>query len=80
MSESIEARVADFFQSKGRARGLTHDTDLFKGGFVDSLFAFEMVVFLERAFGVKIKDQEITMDNFRTIVAIADTVRRAKGD
>jgi methoxymalonate biosynthesis acyl carrier protein len=79
MNEQIEARIIEFFRSKGRAQGLEYDTDLFKGGFVDSLFAFEVVVFLEETFGVKIENRQITLENFRCVRAIADTVRRAGG-
>ena len=50
---------------------MENDTDLFKGGYIDSLFAFEMVVYLEETFGVRIPDKAITEDNFRTIAAIA---------
>lgn len=70
----------EFFKRKGKSDGLTFDTDLFKGGFIDSLFALEMVVYLEEAFGVRLKDKEITEDNFRTISSIAAVIRRAKGE
>jgi len=67
----IESKIKDFFIEKRRATGLENDTDLFKGGYIDSLFAFEMVVYLEETFGVRIPDKAITEDNFRTIGAIA---------
>ena len=74
----IEERIREFFVSKRKAAGLDFDTDLFKGGYIDSLFAFEMVVYLEEAFGVSIPDSEISEGNFRTIGAIAAMVRRIR--
>ncbi|MCC8123106.1 MAG: phosphopantetheine-binding protein [Oscillospiraceae bacterium] len=75
----IEEKIRDFFIEKHKADGLADDTDLFKGGIVDSLFAFEMVVYLEDTFGVRIPDQEITENNFRTILSIAAMIRRIQG-
>lgn len=70
----------EFFRKKGRGRGLGLDTDLFKGGFIDSLFAFEMVLYLEKTFGIKIKNSELNEENFRTVSAIAGVVRRSGGE
>jgi acyl carrier protein len=75
-----EDKIRDFFAEKKNADGLEFDTDLFKGGFINSLFAFEMVVYLEEAFGAKIPDGEITEDNFRTIGSIAAMIRTIKGE
>lgn len=76
----IEKKVLEFFVEKRKADGLQFDTDLFKGGFIDSLFAFEMVVYLESAFGIKIPDTEINADNFRTINDITAMIQRIKGE
>ena len=71
--------ILQFFQEKGKGAGLQYDTDLFGGGFVNSLFAFEIVVFLEKKFQVKIKSREINQDNFRSIDSIAALIERLKG-
>lgn len=75
-----EQKILEFFKSKGKSTGLEFDTDLFKTGFVNSLFALEMVVYLEKAFGVRIRNSEITEENFRTISSIAGVVNRARGE
>ena len=71
--------IMDFFIEKGKADGLTFDKDLFEGGFVDSLFALEIVVYLEKTFSIRIKNKEITEENFRTIDNIAELVIRSMG-
>lgn len=76
----IEEKIMAFFIEKGKAAGLAYETDLFKGGFIDSLFALEMVLYLEKTFSVRIKDKEITENNFRTISSIAAVIRRARGE
>jgi methoxymalonate biosynthesis acyl carrier protein len=71
-------RIMEFFKGRSRAEDLKYDTDLFKGGFINSLFALEMVVFLEDTFKIKIKNKEINEKNFRTIDSIAEVVERAQ--
>ena len=77
--EEYRRKIMDFFVEKGKADGLSLDSDLFEGGFVDSLFALEIVVYLEDTFRVKIKNRDITEENFRTIDNIAALVARVKG-
>ncbi len=72
----IREEILAFFVQKKRADGITFDVDLFKGRFVDSLFAFEIVRFLEKTFAIKIKNKEITKENFQSIDAMAALVER----
>ena len=43
---------------------------------IDSVRLFEVVVGLEEVFGVTFEDEEFTVDNFETVKAISDCVRR----
>jgi acyl carrier protein len=48
-----------------------HDEDdLIDSGVIDSLGIFQLVAFLEERFGIAIGDEEITPENFGSIVAI----------
>ncbi len=73
-------KIMEFFISKNKAENLKYDTDLFKGGFINSLFALEMVVYLEKTFKIKIKNKDITEQNFKTIDNIAKVVMSYKGE
>lgn len=50
---------------------LTTDFPLLESGLIDSFGIREIVSFLEADFGVRIPDEEVTLDNFATISAIA---------
>ena len=52
------------------------DVDLFDYGFVDSLGATEIVLFLEETFGVGITQADITLYPMNTIDEIAEVVER----
>jgi acyl carrier protein len=71
-------KILEFVKSRSKESDLNYDTDLFKGGYINSLFALEIVVFLEDTFKIKIKNKEITENNFKTINNIAEVVERSK--
>ena len=72
---STQERILEFFKSK-KISGIENDTDLFKGGYVNSLFALEIVMFLEKEFKIKMKNKDITEKNFKTVNSIAATVEK----
>ena len=52
------------------------DRDLFSTGGLSSVFAMELVVHLEKSFGVVIMGADLRLDNFRTVCAMTALVRR----
>lgn len=52
------------------------DQDFFAQGLVNSLFAMQLVVFVEKEFGITVSDEDLDIDNFRTINAIASLIER----
>ena len=46
------------------------EDDLIETGVIDSLGIFQLVAFLEEHFGVTIGDEEITPENFGSVLAI----------
>ena len=72
---STQERILAFFNEKG-INNITAQTDLFKGGYVNSLFALEIVMYLEKEFKIKMKNKDITEKNFKTVEKIAETVER----
>lgn len=52
------------------------DRDLFDAGGLSSLFAMELVVYLEKSFDVVIMGNDLRLDNFRTVRAMTVLVCR----
>lgn len=74
---STQERILKFFIEKNKAdENLTWDTNLLGGGYVNSLFALEIVMFLEKEFKIRIKRKDINDDNFRTINNMTALVER----
>ena len=55
---------------------LADEEDIFALGFVNSLFAMELVLFIERTFGFEVPNEDLTLDNFRSIKAMTELIRR----
>jgi methoxymalonate biosynthesis acyl carrier protein len=55
---------------------LGDEDDIFELGFVNSLFAMELVLFIERTFAFELPNEDLTLDNFRTVRAMAELVGR----
>ena len=72
-------KILTFFIEEKKIFGITPDTDLFAGGYVNSLFALEMVLFLEKTFSIKIPRKEMRRENFTTVQRMADLVERVQG-
>lgn len=82
MVESMEerkAKVREFLGRYVRSRQIRDDDDIFALGFVNSLVALQLVQFLEQAFGITIEDEDLDLDNFRSIDRIDGFVARKTG-
>jgi len=70
---NITMGLHDFLVSRTK-RTWEPDEDLFAAGVVSSLFALELVVYLEKAHGVEVEGEYLSIDNFRTIRRIEEMV------
>jgi len=75
-STDARDRIRDFISGRFPQITFDDDQDIFEMGFVNSLFAMELVMFVERAFGVRVPNTELRRENFRSVTAITDVVER----
>lgn len=74
----VEASVLAFIESKTKTTWEV-DSDLFRAGGLSSLFAMELIVYLEKSFDVAIVGADMKLDNFRTVKTMAGLVARLRG-
>lgn len=70
--DKIRAYLLRFF----RNADLQDDTDIFAAGFVNSLMAMQLVMFVEKEFGITVEDEDLDVENFKSVDAIAALVQR----
>ncbi len=58
---------------------LTDDEDIFEAGLVNSLFAMQLVLFVEQEFAIQVGNDDLERDNFRSVNSIAGLVERHAG-
>jgi methoxymalonate biosynthesis acyl carrier protein len=78
-SAAIEEKILDFLEERTKVRWAPEE-DLFDSGTVSSLFAMELVVFLEGAFDIEIAGPDLKLANFRTARIMVSLVQRLRAE
>ncbi|MCX4910725.1 acyl carrier protein [Streptomyces sp. NBC_00878] len=76
---AVEAELCGYL-AKQTGTDPDPDQDLFESGAVPSLFAMQLIVHLERRYGIRIVGEDLRMDNFRTVARMTNLVIRLRGD
>jgi acyl carrier protein len=69
-------KTTEFISRFVRNHDLQPHDDIFAMGFVNSLFAMQLVLFVEQEFGITVEDEDLELDNFRTVERITALVER----
>jgi methoxymalonate biosynthesis acyl carrier protein len=72
-------QIRDFVSRFVRGHDLADGEDIFATGFVNSMFAMQLVQFVETTFGITVESEDLEIDNFRSVDAIAALVQRKQG-
>ncbi|SDN75739.1 Acyl carrier protein [Streptomyces sp. cf386] len=67
MTDDIAKIVRTFIGEHVRDAELGDDHDIFATGSVSSLFAVQLVMWVERTFGIAVNPTDLDIDNFRTV-------------
>lgn len=78
-ADDVTERVRDFVTGQLGEPDIAPDEDLFDSGLASSLFAVQIVMWVERSYHLKVTRDELDIARFRSIEAIAAFVagRRA---
>lgn len=76
--DDIKSRVRSFFARFFPQVVLEDDQDIFALGFLNSLFAVQLVLFLEKEFTIQLEDEDLDMKNFKSIKDIEHLVVRKR--
>jgi methoxymalonate biosynthesis acyl carrier protein len=55
---------------------LDNEAALIEGGIIDSMNLIKLVIFIEVTYGVKIEEDELDIDNFRTVNALTGFINK----
>jgi acyl carrier protein len=74
--DEIKDNVRSFIIRATRVRSLKDSDELFRSGFVTSLFAMQLIDHIESEFPVFVESDEMKLHTFRSVDAIGDYVVR----
>jgi acyl carrier protein len=78
MNDTVSTEISDFITGRFPQAQITGAQDIFSLGYINSLFAMELVMYLEKTFGITIPTDEMVIDNFRTVTAMTGLVDRLR--
>jgi acyl carrier protein len=74
--DEIKSKTKSFLAKYIRRKKVEDDQDLFKTGLLNSLFAMQLVMFVEKEFKIKVENEDLDPKNFSTIQSIVGFVER----
>ncbi len=77
--DQTQSKIKEFLSRFFKNHDLQPEEDIFALGFVNSLLAMQLVAFVEKEFDVRVEDEDLDLDNFRSINAISRLVERKSG-
>lgn len=78
MNDSERAMVHEFIAQHTGGIRMGDEEDMFANGMVNSLFAVQLVMWIERNFGTPIEGADLDFANIRSVSAIASFVDRKR--
>jgi methoxymalonate biosynthesis acyl carrier protein len=75
----ISAQVRAFILRSITLNELGDDDNLFESGIVNSLFAVQLMTFIEKTFDIEVESDDLDMENFKSVNAATAFVLRKNG-
>jgi acyl carrier protein len=76
--EEYKTKIKTFLTKYFKSMNFHDDDDIFAMGFVNSMFAMELVMFVENEFEIAIENEDLNIDHFRSVNAIAHLIERKR--
>ena len=74
--DEVKDKIRAYFGRLFRNNHFQDDTDIFATGFVNSLMAMQLVMFVEKEFKITIENEDLDLKNFNSIDAITGLIKR----
>ncbi|WP_394849555.1 acyl carrier protein [Pendulispora brunnea] len=76
--EDSKSKIRHYLTKFFPGHELSDEDDIFSLGFVNSMFAIQLVNFVEHEFGIEIENEDMELDNFRSVRALVALVHKKK--
>ena len=79
-TQTTKETIRNFILDSINIPNLNDDDNLFESGIVNSLFAVQLMTFLEKTFSIEVTMDDLSMDNFESITATYLFVERKQNN
>lgn len=76
--DTIESAVRKFVGKYVSEPEIDSDLDLFSTGLVNSLYAMQLVLFVEKEYGIQVANDDLDYENFKSVNAIVSFINARK--
>ena len=76
MSNNATEQILSFIRGRYPQVEISETDNIFQIGFVNSLFAMELVMFIEKTFSVTVPNDELRIENFHSAASMTELVDR----
>ena len=76
---SVKETVKQFILRSIQIGDLSDDDDLFELGIANSLFAIQLMTFIEKTFALEVEMEDLDIENFKSLSASAAFVMKKTG-
>ena len=74
----VKNTIKEYINSNANVTDIEDVCVIFEEGIVSSLFAVQLMIFLEKTFSIKIRMDDLNLENFKSISEIANFVTEKK--
>jgi len=78
-AEEIITGLKPFLSQFVREEKITPDQDLFASGLVNSLFAMQMVLFIEKEYAIRVENEDLDFENFKSLNNLVAFIQKKLG-
>jgi methoxymalonate biosynthesis acyl carrier protein len=75
----IKATIERFISRSSNITNLDDDDNLFESGIVNSLFAVQLMTFIEKTFAIEVEMEDLDIENFKSLNATTAFVLKKTG-
>jgi len=79
-TQTPKEAIRNFILDSINIPDLNDDDNLFESGIVNSLFAVQLMTFLEKSFDIEVTMDDLSMDNFESINSTSSFVQKKQNN
>jgi methoxymalonate biosynthesis acyl carrier protein len=79
-TQTPKEAIRNFILDSINIPDLNDDDNLFESGIVNSLFAVQLMTFLEKSFNIEVTMDDLSMDNFESINSTSSFVQKKQNN